>query len=105
MEIKLKELRARGVKIKKKKVMEFKGSPPEPPYQILLRFSFDDADCLWVPRELREIPENTIVTFDEHPNQEYIIMGMEEDLPAGRWILYTSIYDQEEEAEKERWDD
>ena len=105
MEIKLKELRARGVKIKKKKGMEFDGEPPEPPYQILLRFSFDDTDCMWVPRELREAPEDTIVTFDEHPKQKYIIMGMEEDLAAGRWILHTSIHDPEEEAEKERWDD
>lgn len=105
MEIKLKELRARGVKVKKDKGIVLEDDNNDPPFLILLRFSFNDEDCLWVPRELREAPDETIVTFDEHPGQEYTITFKEDDLSAGNWILHTSIRDLEEEAAAERWDD
>ena len=105
MEIKLKELRARGVKVKKEKSVSFGDNKNKPPWRISLRFSFNDEDCLWVPRELREVPEDTIVTFDEHPGQKYAILITEDEFRAGHWILHAAIHDQEEEEAAERWDD
>ena len=106
MEIKLKELRARGVKIKKVESLQINpDAPAEPPMRISLRFSFNDEDALWIPRELREAQVDAIVTFDEHPDQEYIISVTEEDFLAGHWMMHTLIYDREEAAAEERWDD
>lgn len=94
MYISIKDLRALGVKVSKDMGLQQGDEDdehPPPPVVISLRFDFDEADRLWIPSDLRELPLGTHVTFDEHIGHEYKVWHHDENIAAGYWVFEALI--------------